>query len=542
MIKKLLVILAFLLVIGYSQAQYTFRADRTSVELKDTLVNAPENWFNLDSQLDNVRGISTDRAYNELLKNKQTKTVIVAIIDSGIETDHEDLKGKIWVNPNEIVGNGIDDDKNGYVDDINGWNFIGNPKGEMINQDNLEMTRLYVKLKKLYDGKSASDFKGKQLSEFNLYQEVKNDFEKEHAEAQQNSELYQNILASYENADELIKKELNKDSYTTEDLKSITNEDAKVKQAVQMLLYLNMLNVKYDDLKEAVKYFNDRLEYNLNPEFEPRSLVGDNYDNLSEKNYGNNSVEGPDAMHGTHVAGIIGANRENQVGIKGIASDIKIMVIRTVPNGDERDKDVANSIYYAVDNGAKVINMSFGKDYSPYKEVVDKAVQYADKKGVLMIHAAGNDSRNNDVKKNYPNPEYIKPKKECRNWIEVGASSWKTGAEFVANFSNYGQKSVDVFAPGVDIFSSVPDNTYKKESGTSMAAPMVTGLAALIWSYYPNLKASDIKKIIMESATKYTDEIVSLPGQESKSGFGKLSKTGGVINAYNALKMAESYK
>jgi cell wall-associated protease len=542
MIKKFFIALALMLTVNMLSAQYSFRDYQALVALKDTVLKSPQDWFNLDPQLDNFRGISTERAYKELLPGKKSKTIIVAIIDSGIDINHEDLKDKIWVNPGEIPGNGIDDDKNGYVDDINGWNFIGNAKGEMINYDNLEMTRLYAKLKKIYDGKSATDFKGKQLNEFNLYESVKADFEKEHSEAEQNANLYTNILTAYKAADLAIKKELKKEEYTIDEVKAIKTEDKDLNQSIQMLLYFDMMKIKPEDIEEGAKYFKNRLDYNLNVDFEPRALVGDDYSNNSQKYYGNSSVMGPDAEHGTHVAGIIGANRDNGIGIKGIASDIKIMVIRTIPNGDERDKDVANAIYYAADNGANVINMSFGKDYSPLKEIVDKAVQYAEKKGVLMIHAAGNDSRDNDVKKNFPNPGYLKPKKNCATWIEVGASSYTGGEKFVASFSNYGQKSVDVFAPGVEIYSSVPGNKYKIEQGTSMAAPMVTGLAALIWSYYPKLTAADVKKIITESTVKYTNEVVGIPGSESSTEFGKLSITGGVVNAYNALKMAETYK
>jgi subtilisin family serine protease len=381
MIKKFLLTLALLGLVHLAVAQYTFRADNTQIAIADTILKAPTDWFNLDYQLDKVRGISTEKAYKELLAGRKSKTVIVAIIDSGIDIEHEDLKDKIWVNSGEIAGNGKDDDKNGYIDDIHGWNFIGNSKGEMINHDNLELTRLYAKLKKIYDGKQASDFKGKQLEEFNLYTELKDDYKKKYEEAEQMYNLLGNFMEAYKVADATAKKVLGKEEYETEEILAVESEDAEVKKAQQILGYLVAMKISPDDLVEGYDHYKERIEYNLNLDFEPRALVGDNYDNKSEKLYGNNLVKGPDAFHGTHVAGIIGANRDNELGIKGIASDIKIMVLRTVPNGDERDKDVANSIYYAVDNGARIINMSFGKDYSPYKEVVDKAVMYAEKKG-----------------------------------------------------------------------------------------------------------------------------------------------------------------
>ena len=541
MYTKLFAVVALVSVFTFAEAQYCVN-DNTFVQMEDTVAKAPQNWFNLDYQADKVRGVSTEKAYAELLGKKKTKTVIVAIIDSGIDIEHEDLEGKIWTNPKEIAGNGVDDDKNGYIDDINGWNFIGNANGEMIDHDNLEITRLYANYKKKYEGKSATDFKGKELEKFEEFQGIKEKFEKKLQEAKMMNNMMEQFMVAYAKADSTIKATLNKEEYTPKEVLAIENESEDVKQAKQLFGALAMMGATIEDLKDGAKHYKEQIEYNLNPEFEPRSLVGDDYENKKEKHYGNNKVEGPDAFHGTHVAGIVAADRNNTLGIKGIANDVKIMVLRTVPNGDERDKDVANSIYYAVDNGAQIINMSFGKDYSPYKEVVDKAVKYAEKKGVLLVHAAGNDGRDTDENRNFPHPQYKKSGKWASNWIEVGASSWEDKDEFAANFSNYGEKTVSVFAPGVAIYSSIPDNKYKNSQGTSMAAPVVTGIAALVLSYYPDLKARDLKKIIMESSVKYPDVEVNVPGTKSKKKkFSKLCQSAGIANAYNALKMAESY-
>ena len=512
------------------------------VPMADTIFKAPQDWFNLDPQADNVRGVSTEKAYKELLPNKKSKTVIVAIIDSGIDIVHEDLKDKIWVNEDEIAGNGVDDDKNGYIDDVNGWNFIGNPNGEVVSHDNLELTRLYVKYKKIYDGKTATDFKGKQRDEFNLYQQIKVDYEKERQEAEQMVGMLNNFMTAYTNADAAVKKLLNKETYTNEEVQAIQSEDAEIAKAKQVLGTIASMNIGIDDIKEGLEHYDNQLKYNLNVDFDPRNIVGDDYSNNKEKFYGNTNVIGSDAMHGTHVAGIVGANRNNTIGIKGIANDVKIMVIRTVPDGDERDKDVANSVYYAVDNGAQIINMSFGKAYSPNKDIVDAAFKYAEKKGVLIVHAAGNDGQNNDVKKNFPNANYLKSKKSCSTWIEVGASSWEN-EDFAAGFSNYGEKSVDVFAPGVEIYSTIPDSKYKNLQGTSMASPVVTGIAALVLSYYPELTAKNLKEIIIKSVINNGSIQVKLPGsQADKIEFSKLCNTGGIVNAYNALKLAETYK
>jgi len=295
------------------------------------------------------------------------------------------------------------------------------------------------------------------------------------------------------------------------------------------------------EFKQAYDTYRVIVEYGYNENFDSRKIVGDNYNNVYEKGYGNNDVTGPDALHGTHVAGIIAANRKNNLGIAGIADNVKIMSVRTVPNGDERDKDVANAIIYAVDNGASVINMSFGKSFSPQKEAVDKAVKYAEKKGVLLVHAAGNDGEDIDKENNFPTRKYLDGK-EAKNWIEIGASSYGADDDFVASFSNYGKKGVDVFAPGVEIYSTVPDNHYLIEQGTSMAAPMVTGIAAMLMSYFPELSAEEVKDIIKKSTRKFDGLKVVEPGTKKKVELSDLSNTGGLVNAYEAVRMAQELK
>ncbi len=291
-------------------------------------------------------------------------------------------------------------------------------------------------------------------------------------------------------------------------------------------------------IEDGLKSFEGQTKYSLNTQYNSRTIVGDDYPDVNQHHYGNGDVMGQDAKHGTHVAGIIGAVQGNGIGVDGIAPSVKLMMIRTVPDGDERDKDIANAIRYAVDNGAQIISMSFGKPYSPYKAAVDDAVQYADAHGVLMVHAAGNDGADLAKGKNFPTPVYLGGGKPA-TWIEVGASSWKGGDSLAASFSNYGKNEVDVFAPGVDILSTVPGNQYERDSGTSMAAPVVSGLAALIMDYYPNLTATDVKKIISASVSNYGGQMVVRPGDKERVPFSSLSITGGIVNAYNALKLAE---
>ncbi len=377
------------------------------------------------------------------------------------------------------------------------------------------------------------------MSRFKFYLKLKKAFEEKYSKAKQQYDNINNFYKVLDAADKKLKKHLDKDTYTAKDVKAIKSEDKDIVKAKIVYLYANGMNITKKDLGEYVKQFEDRIKYNLNVDFDPRHIVGDDYSNVKEKYYGNAKVIGPDAFHGTHVSGIIGASRDNTLGIKGIANNVKFMILRTVPNGDERDKDVANSIIYAVDNGAMIINMSFGKAYSPQKEIVDKAAKYAEKHGVLLIHAAGNDSENNDVVLNYPHRKY-KKRGKCKTWIEVGASSWGDNGNFVGSFSNYGKKSVDIFAPGVDIHSTTPGNEYKNASGTSMASPVVAGVAALVWSYYPKLSAKQLKKILLKSSVKFENLEVNLPGsKDKKTKFSELSSTAGMVNAYTALKMAE---
>lgn len=503
----------------------------------DSTKKAPKNWFNLDEKKDKIRGVSTELAYKELLSKKKSKTVVVAVIDSGIDIDHPDLKGKIWVNKKEIAGNGKDDDGNGYVDDVNGWDFIGGKDGKDVDADTYEITREFIRLEKKFANVDTEKLKDKQKEEYKYFLEVKKAYRKKYMEARQGYNIFRQIWDAYQ----LLEKEIGKKNFTEKDLDGFTSDKEDVNRAKQFMKFAISNGIPLDQIKPAFKHYESMYKYGVNKDFDPRNIVGDDYSKLDEKGYGNNEVQGPDADHGTHVAGIIGANRNNEIGMKGVAENVKIMVLRAVPNGDERDKDIANAIRYAVDNGARVINMSFGKAYSPYKTYVDAAVKYAEKKGVLLVHAAGNDHANLDETPNFPNKVFKKSGKLADNWIEVGASSWGDEKNFVGDFSNYGKTAVDVFAPGVAIYSTIPDNKYDNHDGTSMAAPVVSGVAALLMSYFPKLSAIDVKEIILESSIKYTDKDVNKPGAKSSTPFGELSATGGIVNVYAAVKMAEKW-
>ncbi|MGR3810593.1 S8 family peptidase [Jiulongibacter sp. NS-SX5] len=497
------------------------------------------NWHNLDYQTDGVRGMSVEKAYQGLLEGRKSSTVIVGVIDSGVDIEHEDLKNHIWVNKDEIPDNGIDDEGNGFIDDINGWDFIGGPDGRDVQQEQLESARLLVKYEGFFGEKPKKRKIKKNKEAYEEYQKIQAEIAEKKEEAAQYLPMYEGLLKNFTASEEILQQALNTTELSKAEVEAIDDAemDIKVRQAKKYWLYLVNQGADRAAIEEGVEHFKGQLNYNVNKDFRPRDIVGDNPDKLEYAKYGNNEVIGPRAMHGTHVSGIIAADRTNETGVMGVADDVEIMVIRTVPDGDERDKDVANAIRYAADNGASIINMSFGKPYSPEKEWVDDAIKYAEEKGVLIIAAAGNDNTDIDENTHYPT-KFYKSGGQANNWITVGASSFKNGEEIVASFSNYGDLSVDIFAPGVAIYSTVPGSGYEEKQGTSMAAPAVTGVAALLKSYFPSLTAAEIKKILLTSSVKLSEADVILPGTQETVKFGSLSTTGGLVNAYNAIKMA----
>lgn len=520
----------------------------------------PQDWFLRDPETDKIQGLSVERAYT-LLKGRPSRTVVVAVIDTGVDFNHEDLKDVMWVNEKEIAGNGIDDDKNGYTDDIHGWNFIGGKSGS-VKQDTYELTREYVRLKAKYENVDAKKVPKKSKTEYEYWLMIKDRFTKYRAEQEENyksctSQLtqYKSFYENLSDAVVLIKTTYKIEKLSPSVVDTIKSSDPKMRFAKYILgvIYENegkTVEVEkiVDELKFIIEHngevcnnYKTAMEYGYNPDFNSRSIVGDDYSNPDEKIYGNNDVKGTVPVHGTHVAGIIAANRKNDIGMKGIADNVKIMAIRAVPNGDERDKDIANAIRYAVDNGALVINMSFGKDYSPEKETVDKAVKYAESKGVLLVHGAGNDNDDNDTKPSFPS-KLFKDGKEATNWIEVGASSWGADSTLVADFSNYGKKTVDVFAPGVKIYSTTPNNTYQEQDGTSMASPATAGVAALLMSYFPTLTAPQVRDVLNQSSRKFDNLPVKKPGSKETVHLKEISISGGLVNAYEAVKLATTFK
>jgi subtilisin family serine protease len=507
---------------------------------------APNNWHLLDKTESGFNGISLDKAYEYLISKKiKSKKVTVAVIDSGIDTLHEDLKPILWVNSKEIPGNGKDDDKNGYVDDVHGWNFLGGKDGRNVKVDSYEGARVYHKLKSVWgNGKTVStdSLSAKDLKSYTTFKKAE---EKVVGEVNEEETAFlKNLYPSLKEGDSILRLETGKEEYNGTDLQNNNTTNAKAKRTKGFILNICKANNSYDI---SNKQLLDEIEGQMRkadaastpPPTYRKDIVQDDETNINDKFYGNNDIMASTPFHGTHCSGIIGAVRKNEKGMDGVADNVSIMTLRAVPDGDEHDKDIANAIIYAVNNGAKIVSMSFGKDFSPEKKWVDEAFKFAEKKGVLLIHAAGNDAKNIDTADNFPSPVFEYGKGRATNVITVGASGDQSNGGLTARFSNFGKYEVDVFAPGVNIYSTIPGgNTYGNASGTSMACPVVSGIAALIMEYFPKLNAVQVKSVIEKSVIISTDS-VKIPGTDEKVMLSNLSKTGGFVNAFEAVKLAD---
>jgi subtilisin family serine protease len=528
--KKLL--LPFLILIGLHSFAQTAHVKKNG-------------WHLLDQEKDGYMGISLNQAY-ELLKGKKSTTVIVAVIDSGIDTLQEDLKPVLWRNEKEINGNGKDDDGNGYIDDIYGWNFDGSPSGENLQRNSHEITRVYHNWKKEFEGKKEKNIPADRKFLYQQWVKAESIIEKDYDEAIKAKSQVSNFLSAAEQSSKILAAELSVNDFNASQIKSLVNSTNK-KISTSASFWTDVLSrgeagTKNTAVIEDVKAYLNDIDNKINrkmqaPEDLRGALVKDKYEDINDRYYGNNNLKSGSGDHGTSVAGTIAAVRNNGIGMDGIADNVKIMAIRAVPGGDEHDKDVALAIRYAVDNGAKIINMSFGKPVSPYKQFVDDAVKYAASKGVLLVHGSGNDGK--DISKDifYPNPVFLDGK-SATNYLTVGASGDVSTGGYAASFSNYSKEWVDIFAPGMNIYATATDNRYVNADGTSLASPVVTGVAALLKSYFPSLTPEQIIYVIKTSGKPVTQEVI-LPGSEEKKvQFAELSSSGKVINAYQAVKLA----
>ena len=525
--------------------------DNVPQKVSELSENELKGWGHLNPVKDTIPGMSVNLAYDQIIKNKNGKTVIVAVIDSGIDIDHEDLQEVVWTNPNEIPNNGKDDDNNGYVDDIHGWNFLGEGYDEQ-----LEYVRILAKGDTINPeyGRAEKEFG----EEFNKYSGLLKQYTSLKSQYGEYKTNYSRLLEQVNSAEDGLVKYFNKKEFTKDDVNNITDSDQTIQKSVSVMKYiygigfdsaaaakkeiregLTQINKDLKHFDKGLVEINDRLNYHLDKSMLGRK-TGDNPDDLLDVGYGNNNVKPikEDESHGTHVSGIIAAARNNGVGINGIAGNVKIMSLRVVPNGDEYDKDVALAIKYAADNGAKVVNMSFGKYYSLHSDWVRDAIVYASKKDVLLVAGAGNESLDLDQINNYPNDQINNGPEVSDNYLTVGAINPNFGKEIVADYSNYGKINVDVFAPGSEIYSTVPNNQYEYFDGTSFASPAVAGIAAIIRSQYPTLTAAQVKHVIMESGVELRQKVIVGGEQGNEAPFNSLSKSGKIVNLYNALILA----
>ncbi len=545
--KKLIIAAAFLSGLNFAFAQ-TAETSVDPMQDKDLMT-----WYHKDFAKDQVYGVNTQAAY-EFLESKglKPKPVIVGVLDSGVEVDHPGLIKNMWTNPNEVPNNGKDDDGNGYIDDVHGWNFIGGKNGD-VDVDNMEVTRIVKQYKPIFEGENSTENKANQArmpEEFEMYMKSKEIFSKKSIEAQQSYEFYNKLNATIPTMVKLLgDKNLTADNVAA--IKSTTQDEAISVRILSQLLNDPAVAGKSseevgtylgDQMKEALDYFAPQATKQYNLDFDSRAeIVGDHYNDYNEKFYGNNHYEGPDAQHGTHVAGIIaGLPHDNEVQY-GVGYKVaKIMTVRAVPDGDERDKDVANAIRYAVDNGAKILNMSFGKPVSPGKKYVWDAFKYAQDKGVLLVKAAGNDNEDLADHVYYPTNFYkvTDEKPFINNMIVVGAST-NNNEQLRAGFSNYNKKLVNVFAPGDKIYSTVPDGKYEYLQGTSMASPVVAGAASVLLAYMPNLTPAQVIESLVKTSnlSNGTAGIATNPNET----FGALAESGGVIDVAKAAEYAYTH-
>lgn len=508
-------------------------------------------WYFSDPLADSVSGISLLKAC-DVIEGRPAREVVVAVIDTGFDIEHPHLRNNLWINRGEIPGNGIDDDDNGYVDDVHGWNFLGGPEGNVLI-DNMEVTREYVRLLPRYGSRANSNG-----PEFEYWIEVKREFLEKRNSYEKKYNKYADLLNGFREHYEVIGPFLTEGALSISILNDLQLADEELVAARDALVKFLDFYEKYyaeKDIGVVVPYraedferqINDMLdslrlwtEYFYNTDYDPRHRIDDDADRPRKVHYGNNEVweyDGPYGYHGTHVAGIIAGHSHADGVVRGVAEDVKLMLLRACSTGDERDKDIASALRYAADNGAQIINMSFGKFYSPRRKLVNRAIRYAGRKGLVMVHAAGNEYTNTDIRTVYPQPK--RARRSSKYWISVGATDVSLNENLVAAFSNYGKETVDIFAPGVQIFSSMPGNSYKMANGTSMAAPVVSGVAALLLSHYPDLTAREVRDIIMESAFRPQSLEVLQPGSSIMINFNDLSSSGGIVNAYRAVQLAE---
>ncbi len=500
------------------------------------------HWHLKDYHRDSIPGISLDKLYDELIKDQKGKQIIVAIIDTEIDINHEDLKDFIWINKDEIPNNGLDDDNNGYVDDVNGWNFIGNNKGENLICSNFSYTRKLKELSPIYKAKTLEDVRNDTLN-FKIYQRALRDHQTMTLQLKEDYQYAEFLNTGFPNSKKLLDSIFSGSTYTINQLDSlytIFKKQDSIK-AADVYFMIDFINYDMHGYADNLAYETNLIEkYSNNVNYDDRKIIGDNVNDIEDRDYGSpfttNSLKV--FTHGTIVSGVLAAHRTNNKGIRGITNTIKLIPLCIQAKfGAETDKDLALSIYYAVNNGAQVINISANRTFEIHNQWVQQALLYAEKNNVLVVKGAGNSETDIDKVSTYPNK--ITSDHELNNFVVVGATGKHLDENFKPVWANYGSKTVDFYAPGVDIPTTIPFDSYKIDSGSSLSTAITSGVAALLLSYFPDLKVSDIRHILMESATRYELDIELDYDSNKVVPFSKLSNSGGVLNAFNAFLLAE---
>lgn len=532
--KIILLIAVLLLIIGCKEEEASEVRKKQTTETFDF-------WHTKDFEKDSIPGISLERLYSEVLKNRTGKEIIVAVLDTKINSNHEDLKSSMWFHKNEIENNGIDDDKNGYIDDRLGWNFLGNANGGQLLYSSNAHIRIINAYDSIFKGKLKKDIIDEDTIKYHQYIKALRYLEEEKKSIQESFDYAKFLEEGYPKSKKVVDSIFGHTNYTVNELDSLYKafEDKDENLANSIYFMYDFTRFKMDN--EAERIYEEvklRKEKSNNINFKDREILGDNPNDIADRNYGNNKVNDylDELTHGTIVSGVLAANRKNGIGVRGIYDRIKIMPVVIQPRfGDEYDKDLALAIRYAVDNGAKVISYSAIKYLSLHTKWVMEALKYADEHNVIFVRAAGNQSKNTDIEMAYPNDD--DKNYDLHNFIVVGAIRKNFKKPW---WSNYGKETVDLFAPGDSIPTTTSAGGYKLDSGTSMSTPMVAGVAAMLFSFYPELSAREVKEIILASASKYQVKTRVRIDKNTllKLEYSDLCKSGGVLNAYAAFQLA----
>jgi len=509
------------------------------------------NWWKIDYGQDSLASISWNKGLKYAYKtnNYPKKQIKVAILDTDFDLNHNMLLDLIAINKDEISRNNKDDNQNGFVDDYAGWNFLGiKNKDSALAHVLMEETRILRK----FDSLSYQTLKKRNKIPFK-YIEVKSSFDSIVKSLQRDINPYINIEENYTYVMDTLRK-LIPDKISLSSLTDYKTQNDTIMGYVNFAKYYYENDFPYDEFIDYLKLKKLSLDICMNLSYDNRMLLQDKPNNLRDKNYGN-PIFGKNIQllsHGTTVSGVIAhalldsSNTKNKNTIPNYP--IKILPITFTGIGDFTDKDFYLGFKYAISNGANIINISQGKTFSMTPKILFKALKLAKRRNVLVVMSAGNQAMSLDENWRFPQSISKLYEKNFSNVLIVGASSKKLNKNLLDEDSNYGLKSIDIFAPGEDIPTTLPNNEFTTKSGTSFAAPIVTNVAALLWSHYPKLKASEIKKIIMQSGAEY-DGLVNVPCDLEKNQFCKnnpqkqkfnlLSRSGKIINALNALKLAE---